>query len=74
MLRKSIQSSPKVPSFFYLMMAESCFQRAAGTRHLEARGTLRQIGRHYLAKASDVASSLAPQSRSHSFQGGRRAA
>jgi hypothetical protein len=37
--------------------------RAAGTRHLKARGTLREIGRHYLAKASDVASTLAPQPR-----------
>ena len=63
MLRKSIQSSPKEPSFFYLMMAESCFQRAASTRHLKARDTLREVGRHYLAKASDVASILEPQSR-----------
>ena len=42
MLRKSIRSSAKEPSFFYLMMAESCFQRAASTRHPEARGTLRE--------------------------------
>jgi hypothetical protein len=63
MLRKSVQSSAKEPSFFYLMMAESCFQRAASTRHLEARGALREIGRRYLAEASDVASTLAPPSR-----------
>jgi hypothetical protein len=64
MLRKSIQSSAKEPSFFYLMMAESCFQRAASTRHPKARGTLREIGRNYLAQASDVASTLEPRSRS----------
>jgi hypothetical protein len=63
MLRKSVQGNAKEPSFFYLMMAESCFQRAASTRHLEARGALREIGRRYLAEASDVASTLAPQSR-----------
>jgi hypothetical protein len=62
-LRKSIQSSAKEPSFFYLMMAESCFQRAASTRHPKACGTLREIGRRYLAEASDVASTLEPQSR-----------
>jgi hypothetical protein len=63
MLRKSIQSSLKEPSFFYLMMAESCFQRAASTRHPKARGTLREIGRRYLAEASDVVSTLEPRSR-----------
>ena len=61
MLRKSIHSSAKEPSFFYLMMAESCFQRAASTRHPEACGTLRDLGRKYLADATDVASTLAPQ-------------
>ena len=61
MLRKSIQSSANEPSFFYLMMAESCFQRAASTRHLQARGALREIGRRYLAEANDVVSTLAPQ-------------
>ena len=63
MLRKSIRSSAKEPSFFYLMMAESCFQRAASTRHPRAGGTLREIGRKYLAKASDVASTLEPRPR-----------
>jgi len=63
MLRKSIQTSSKEPSFFYLMMAESCFQRAASSRHPKAVGALREIGRNYLAKASDVASTLEPQSR-----------
>jgi hypothetical protein len=62
-LRKSIQSSAKEPSFFYLMMAESCFQRAASTRNPKACGTLRDIGRDYLAKASEVASVLEPRTR-----------
>jgi hypothetical protein len=63
MLRTSSQSSAREPSFFYLMMAESCFQRAASTRHPKAGGTLRQLGRKYLADATDVASTLAPQPR-----------
>ena len=63
MLRKSVRSSAKEPSFFYLMMAESCFQRAARTRHPEACGTLRELGRKYLADATDVASTFAPQPR-----------
>ena len=54
MLRPSIQSRSAEPSFFYLIMAESCFQRAARTRRPNVRGTLRDIGRHYLAKANDV--------------------
>jgi hypothetical protein len=62
MLRKSIHSAEE-PSLFYLIMAESCFQRAASTRHPNAGGTLREIGRHYLAKANDVASSLESRSR-----------
>jgi hypothetical protein len=63
MLRTSIHSSAKEPSFFYLMMAESCFQRAASTRNSKACGTLREIGRKYLADATGVASTLAPQPR-----------
>jgi len=47
MLRKFC-TSPGEPSFFYLMMARSCFRRAA--QHPQA-GTLRDIGRNYLAKA-----------------------
>ena len=62
-LRKSIQSSAREPSFFYLMMAESYFQRAASTRNSKACGTLRDIGRDYLAKANKVASTLEPRSR-----------
>jgi hypothetical protein len=54
MSRKSTQSSAGEPSFFYLIMAESCFRRAADTRHPKGRGTLRAIGRDYLAKAREV--------------------
>jgi hypothetical protein len=55
MLRKFC-TSPGEPSFFYLMMARSCFRRAA--QHPQA-GTLRDIGRNYLAKATK--SILEPQ-------------
>ena len=58
MLRKSIYNSPGEPSFFYLMIAESCFRRAA--RHPQA-GTLRNIGRDYFTKATKVTSILEPQ-------------
>lgn len=56
--RKPITTSAGEPSFFYLMMAESCFRRAASTRHPKAGSTLLQIGRNYLAKATDVVSEL----------------
>jgi len=58
MLRQSNCTSPGEPSFFYLMMARSCFRRAA--RHPQA-GALREIGRNYLAKATEVTSILEPQ-------------
>jgi hypothetical protein len=58
MSRKSIYSSPGEPSFFYLMMAGTCFRRAA--RHRQA-GTLRNIGRNYLMKATKVTSALESQ-------------
>jgi hypothetical protein len=58
MLRKSIYTSSGEPSFFYLMMAGSCFRRAA--RHPQA-GTLRNIGRNYLTKATKVTSIPEPQ-------------
>ena len=61
MSRKSIHTSEGEPSFFYLMMAEGCFRRAVSTRHPKASGTLREIGRNYLAKANDVASVLESQ-------------
>jgi hypothetical protein len=58
MSRKSIQSSAGEPSFFYLMMARSCFRRARNTRHPKGSGALRTIGRSYLAQASAVGSVL----------------
>jgi hypothetical protein len=59
--RKSVHTSAGEPSFFYLMMAEGCFQRAASTRHPNAGSTLRDIGRNYLVQAADVTSILEPQ-------------
>jgi hypothetical protein len=61
MLRKPMHSSRGEPSFFYLMMAETCFQRAASTPHPKAGGTLLEIGRNYLAKSTDVVSVLEPR-------------
>jgi hypothetical protein len=58
MLRKPIHTSAGEPSFFYLMMAESCFRRAVSTCHPNASGALRDIGRNYLTKANGVASTL----------------
>jgi hypothetical protein len=60
MLRKQIHTSAEAPSFFYLLMAESCFRRAVRTCHPKAGGTLLEIGRSYLAKAkaTDVTSVL----------------
>ena len=43
------------PSFFYLVMAKSCFRRAVSTSHPKAGGTLRELGRNYLAKAGGLA-------------------
>jgi hypothetical protein len=39
------------PSYFNLVMAKSCFRRAAITPHPKAGSTLRDLGRDYLAKA-----------------------
>jgi hypothetical protein len=61
MSRKPIQSSAGEPSFFYLLMAESCFRRAGSTGHPKARGTLRDLGRNYLVKAREVSSALDSQ-------------
>ena len=52
MFGKSVPSSAAEPSFFYLLMAATCFQRAGCTRHPNAGGALRDIGCEYLAKAS----------------------
>jgi hypothetical protein len=56
MLRKAIYCSAGEPSFFYLMMAEGCFQRAISARDPKYRSPLREMGRNYLAKAISVAS------------------
>ena len=58
MLRKSMHTSAGEPSFFYLMLAESCFRQAASTRNPKAGDTLRDIGRNYLLKANHVTSEL----------------
>ena len=49
----SIQTAE--PSFFYLVMAKSCFRRAVSTPHPKAGGTLCELGRNYLAKAGGIA-------------------
>jgi hypothetical protein len=46
------------PSFFYLMLAQSCFRRARATPHPKGGGTLWQIGRNYLVSARRVTSML----------------
>jgi hypothetical protein len=64
MLRKSIYASEGEPSFFYLMMADSCFQRARSTRHPNAGGALRNLGSDYLMKATEVSSVFSQSRRS----------
>jgi hypothetical protein len=54
MFGKAIQSGMAEPSFFYLMMAATCFRRAACTRYPNAGGALRDIGREYPAMAGRV--------------------
>jgi hypothetical protein len=61
MSRKSISTSAGEPSFFYLMLADGCFRRAASMVHPEMGGTLRNIGRDYLMKATKVTSELGPE-------------
>ena len=58
MSQQSISSSAGQPSFFYLMMADSCFQRAANTDNPRVINALRDIGRDYLLKATEVTSVL----------------
>jgi len=43
------------PSFFYLVMAKSCFRRAVSSPHPKAGGTLRELGRNYLSKSGGLA-------------------
>jgi hypothetical protein len=40
------------------MMAKCCFERSVSTRNPNAADTLREIGRAYLANASDVSSAF----------------
>jgi hypothetical protein len=54
MFVNSTWTSTAEPSPFYLMMAATCFRRAACTRQPGAGGALRDIGREYLAKAYRV--------------------
>jgi len=58
MLRKPAHTGEGELSFFYLMIAKCCFQRSISTRHPNAAGTLREMGRNYLTSASNVASTL----------------
>ena len=53
---KSIHAHTADPSYFYLVMAKSCFRRAVATPHPKAGGTLREIGRDYLAMANHAPS------------------
>jgi hypothetical protein len=69
MSRTSIHHGATEPSFFYVLMAQSCFRRAVSTRHPNAGGALRQAGRDYLAKAGGTVPVLASQpSRSRRAQ------
>jgi hypothetical protein len=52
MLRTSIQGSFRESSLFYLVLAAASFQRATDIRGPNARRTLRDMGREYIAKAS----------------------
>jgi hypothetical protein len=61
MLRRSTCASEGEPSFFYLLMAGSCFRRATSARHPNASGTLRNLGRDYLTKAKEVSSAFEPE-------------
>jgi hypothetical protein len=61
MFGKSIPSSTAAPSFFYLLMAATCFQRAGRTPHPKGGGALRHIGCEYLAQASPNAVAAGPR-------------
>jgi hypothetical protein len=61
MAHRSIRTSAGEPSFYYLMMARTCFQSAAKAVHPKGGATLRNIGRAYLMKATRVASDLEAQ-------------
>jgi hypothetical protein len=52
----SVFANTEGPSYFYLVMAKSCFRRAVSTPHPKAGPTLREIGRDYLAMANHAPS------------------
>jgi hypothetical protein len=60
MFSRGTSTSARQPSFFYLIMAESCFHRAAITGHPKTGRALRNIGREYLIRARRVTSQLEP--------------
>ena len=64
MLRQPTYANSDRPSFFYLLIADSCFQRAANIANPGASNALRDIGRDYLVKATEVTSSAGTTSRS----------
>ena len=51
MSRETISRSAGQPSFYYLMMARCCFDRARRAGHPKGAG-LRTVGRDYLIKAT----------------------
>jgi hypothetical protein len=61
MLLRSTYASAGEPSFFYLMMADTCFRRATSAVHPKAANTLRNIGHDYLMRATEVTSTLEAQ-------------
>jgi hypothetical protein len=63
MFGKSIPSSTAAPSFFYLLMAAKCFQRAGSTCHPYGGGALRNIGYEYLTQASPNTPAAGPRSK-----------
>jgi hypothetical protein len=68
MYRQSIQIPIAEPSFFYLIMAATCFRRAATVvTHPKTRGALRDIGRVYLNQGQSF---LPPITQVQSNQGG----
>ena len=64
MLRQPIYTSSERPSFFDLLMADSCFQRARNAANPGVNNALRDIGRNYLVKATEVTSSAGTTGRS----------
>jgi hypothetical protein len=51
MFGKSIHSRSPEPSFYYVMLAATCFRRPALSHNPYAGGVLRNIGREYLVRA-----------------------